>query len=47
MNRRRVAVVGAGVGLASVGLGWALRWFTERQPQVPKEAMLDTLTMRP
>lgn len=39
MNRRRVAVVGAGVGLASVGLGWALRWFTERPPQVPKEAI--------
>jgi thiol-disulfide isomerase/thioredoxin len=30
MTRRRVLLIGAGVGLASVGLGWTMRWFAER-----------------
>lgn len=38
MNRRRVLVVGTGVGLASIGLGWAMRWFAERPPAVAADA---------
>lgn len=39
MNRRRVVAAGSGIALASVGLGWAVRWFTERPPPAPREAV--------
>lgn len=31
MNRRGILLAGAGVGIASLGLGAALRWFSERR----------------
>ena len=37
MKRRQLALVGAGVGLVSVGLGWTMRWFAERPPAPPAE----------
>lgn len=32
MKRRKVALLGAGVGLVSIGLGWTMRWIAERPP---------------
>ena len=37
MKRRKVALLGAGVGLVSVGLGWTMRWIAERPP-APEQA---------
>ncbi len=34
MNRRRVLITGASVALASVGLGWGMRWLSDRTPTV-------------
>ena len=41
MNRRRVALLGSGVALASLGLGWAMRWYAERPPQTSPQSVTE------